>query len=115
MNGITSKFYRYSEGVKLGRYVDDQRDELLIGDYVDGDGCKFEFGVREHHLSQPRPHTVIRVEVFSDSFQAFEFHADFFKWLAGARPLTLDAIQNWLSSNGYTNGLAGIAPKERRS
>lgn len=101
-----SSFYRYSEGVKLGRYSAAHPDDLMIGNY--GNGFNYEFVIREDETID-----AIRVEVFDDAFVAFNRNADLFRYLSDIRPKTLNQIQAWLEANGYKNQLAGTEAVSR--
>ena len=109
-NKLSRGFYRNSHGVLLQQwpppYGPDIVDDIMVGLYFaepDG-GCEFEFKIEEHVWDERHG---IRVGVFDDAFGAFQRRefAPLFRWLAKARPQSLDKIEAWLEKHGFQNKL----------
>lgn len=102
------KYYRQSTGVALGRYLPPSpfapKDDILIGLYAKGGGCRYEFRVAEHDLMDSK---TISVRIFSDSFEILDALPSFFVFLTTRKPKTLDEVEAWCSENRLTNGLTG--------
>lgn len=107
-------FYRHSEGVNEERYKPLDRsngvsDDLMVGLYSQGGGCKFEFQVELRDLGSNGE--TIRVCVFSDAFAVFSGlgpFKGFFQWLSKEKPTTLDQVQAWLAEFGFVNMLSEV-------
>lgn len=97
-------FYRYSEGVARGLYVDDGRDDLMVGLYHVEGGCSFEFKIEPTLLGGKRG---LLLQLHDDSFEALLLFSDLFRWMGKVKPKTLDDVQTWLTENGYVNCIAG--------
>lgn len=95
--------------------VIDDEDSISVGTYAESGGCDYEFVIRWHSFSRPTNRTsgAMQVEIFSDAWQAFTDHPDFFLWLAALTRKnenpTFAEVREFLDSMG----LKDVTERER--
>ena len=99
--GYTYGFVQVSRAwyAKSSSLTDKSSEEIMIGLYADGGGCRWEFGIRWHLLREPSP----RVEVFHDAWCAFAEVPELFAALAKIDKLTPQECCDLLATCGFVD------------
>lgn len=111
------KFYRHSEGERIGKYVayskchnhPSEKDDLCIGDYDRQGGITWEFKIVQYDFGRSpystRSGRALLIELFNESAQVLSVMKEFFQWFAKEKPEELDDVQAKLLSLKVQNGL----------
>lgn len=107
--GFAYGFYQHSRAwyAEASKLPSDVAEEVMIGLYADGGGCRWEFGIRWIRLPELTP----RVEVFSDAWQAFAQVPELFTELTKLDRLTPAECCGLLTRLGFVDK----TPTERPS